>query len=114
MGKKTGYCPRQGGVNARSDTDIGMLGANSIVGAGIVIAGGAALSAKLRGTNQVVICFFGDGAGNTSRFHEGINMASHWKTPYSFMSLRIIVMQFHTRTREVRNIDYLSDRAVGI
>jgi len=111
-GKKTGYCQGKGGSMHVANTDIGMLGANSIVGAGIVIAGGAALSAKLRGTNQVVICFFGDGAGNTSRFHEGINMASHWKLPivYVIENNRYAIS---TRTREVRNIDYLSDRAVA-
>lgn len=80
-GKKTGYCKGKGGSMHIADVDIGMLGANGIVGAGITIAAGAALSAKLRGTTEVAICFFGDGASNTTRFHEGINLASVWKLP---------------------------------
>ena len=68
-----------------ADVDIGILGANGIVGAGIPIAGGAALSAKMRGTDQVAICFFGDGAANTTRFHEGVNLASIWKLPVVYI-----------------------------
>ncbi len=80
-GKKTGYCKGKRGSMHIADVDIGMLGANGIVGAGIPIAGGAAISAKMRGTNQVAICFCGDGATNTTRFHEGINLASIWRLP---------------------------------
>ena len=65
--------------------DLGVLGSNGIVGAGITIAGGAALSAKLRRTGQVCLCFFGDGAANTSRFHEGINLASILKLPVVYL-----------------------------
>ena len=84
-GKKTGYCKGKGGSMHIADVDIGILGANGIVGAGIPIAAGAALSAKMRGTDQVVVCFFGDGASNTSRFHEGINLASIWKLPVVYL-----------------------------
>ncbi|MFQ5842506.1 MAG: thiamine pyrophosphate-dependent dehydrogenase E1 component subunit alpha [Thermodesulfobacteriota bacterium] len=85
FGKKTGYCKGKGGSMHIADVDIGMLGANGIVGAGITIAAGAALSAKMRGTDEVAVCFFGDGASNTTRFHEGINLASAWKLPVVYV-----------------------------
>jgi len=84
-GKKTGYCKGKGGTMHIADVDIGIMGANAIVGAGITIAGGVALSAKLRKTDQVCLCFFGDGASNTSRFHEGINLASILKLPVVYV-----------------------------
>ena len=84
-GKETGYCKGKGGSMHIADVDIGILGANGIVGAGIPIAGGAALSAKMRGTDQVAICFCGDGASNTTRFHEGVNLASIWKLPVVYI-----------------------------
>ena len=84
-GKKTGYNKGKGGSMHIADVTIGILGANAIVGAGIPIAGGAALSAKLRGTDQVAICFMGDGATNTSRFHEGVNLASILELPIVYV-----------------------------
>ena len=84
-GKKTGYCKGKGGSMHIADVDIGILGANGIVGAGIPIAGGAALSAQMGGTDQVAVCFFGDGASNTTRFHEGVNLASIWKLPVVYV-----------------------------
>jgi len=83
--KKTGYCLGKGGSMHIANIDIGMLGAAGIVGSGIPIATGAALSAKMRGTDQVTICFFGDGASNIGRFHEGINLASVWRLPVVFV-----------------------------
>ncbi|MDP7285632.1 MAG: thiamine pyrophosphate-dependent dehydrogenase E1 component subunit alpha, partial [Dehalococcoidales bacterium] len=83
--KRTGYCLGKGGSMHIADLDIGMLGAAGIVGSGIPIATGAGLSARIRGTDQVTICFFGDGASNIGRFHEGINMASIWKLPVIFL-----------------------------
>ncbi len=83
--KKTGYCLGKGGSMHIADLDIGMLGAAGIVGSGIPIATGAGLSARMRGTDQVTICFFGDGASNIGRFHEGINLASVWKLPVIFV-----------------------------
>lgn len=68
-----------------ADVDIGILGANGIVGAGITIAGGAALGSKMKGTDQVTLCFFSDGATNTTRFHEGINLASVWNLPVVYI-----------------------------
>jgi len=68
-----------------TSAELGSLGANGIVGAGLVIAPGAALSAKLRGTDQVTACFFGDGASNQGTFHEGLNLAATWKLPVVFV-----------------------------
>jgi acetoin:2,6-dichlorophenolindophenol oxidoreductase subunit alpha len=84
-GKVTGFNKGKGGSMHIADLEIGMLGANGIVGAPIVIAGGAALSAQLRGTDQVTICFLGEGAINTGRFHEGINMAAVWNLPIVYI-----------------------------
>jgi pyruvate dehydrogenase E1 component alpha subunit len=85
FGKETGYCKGKGGSMHIADVDMGILGANGIVGGGLSIAPGAGLSAKLRGTDQVTVCFFGDGASNQTTFHEGLNLASIWKLPVIFI-----------------------------
>ncbi len=84
-GKKTGYCKGKGGSMHIADVDLGILGANGIVGAGIPIATGAALSSQLQKNGRVALCFFSDGASNRGTFHEGINMASIWKLPVVFL-----------------------------
>ncbi len=81
MGRVTGYCKGKGGSMHIADLSLGILGANGIVGAGIPIATGAALSARNRGTDQVAVAFFGDGAANQGSFHEGINLASIFNLP---------------------------------
>lgn len=85
MGKATGYCKGRGGSMHIADLTKGNLGANAIVGGGIPIAAGAALAAKLRGTDQVAVTFFGDGASNQGTFHESINLAALWKLPVIFI-----------------------------
>jgi pyruvate dehydrogenase E1 component alpha subunit len=85
MGKETGYCKGKGGSMHIADFSVGMLGATAVVGAGIPIATGAGLSIKLRKTDQVVACFFGEGASNQGTFHEGINMAAIWKLPVLYV-----------------------------
>ena len=85
LGKKTGYCKGKGGSMHIMDISKGILGANGIVGAGIPIATGSAYSAKVRGTNQVTISFFGDAASNQGTFHESINMAAAWKLPVVYV-----------------------------
>lgn len=85
FGRETGYCKGKGGSMHIADRDKGILGANGIVGAGHCIACGAGLSAKLRGTDQVCVCFFGDGSTNQGTFHESLNMASIWKLPIIFV-----------------------------
>lgn len=79
--KKTGTNKGKGGSMHISERRLGNLGANGIVGAGIPIATGAALASKLRGTDQVAVSFFGDGASNQGTFHESLNMAAIWKLP---------------------------------
>jgi len=85
LGKKTGYCKGKGGSMHIADFSKGMLGATAVVGAGIPIAAGAGLSIRLRGTDQVVACFFGEGASNQGTFHEGINIAAVWNLPVVFV-----------------------------
>ncbi len=80
-----GYNRGKGGSMHIMDFSHGILGANGIVGAGIPIATGAGISIQNRGTNQVVVSFFGDGAMNTGAFHEGINMAAIWDLPVVFV-----------------------------
>ena len=85
FGRATGYCKGKGGSMHIADRDKGILGANGIVGAGHCISCGAGLSAKIRGTDQVCVCFFGDGSTNQGTFHESLNMASIWKLPIIFV-----------------------------
>lgn len=85
FGKETGYCRGRGGSMHIADIKTGNLGANGIVGGGLPIAVGAALSAKRLGKPDVTICFFGDGANNEGAFHEALNMASIWKLPVIFV-----------------------------
>ncbi|MFH2068745.1 MAG: thiamine pyrophosphate-dependent enzyme [Candidatus Omnitrophota bacterium] len=85
LGKETGVCKGKGGSLHLADVSKGNLGANGIVGGSIGIAAGAGLSIQLRGTDQVVLCFFGDGATNTGLFHESLNMAGKWKLPVVFI-----------------------------
>jgi pyruvate dehydrogenase E1 component alpha subunit len=85
LGKATGYCKGKGGSMHIADISLGILGANGIVGGGIAIATGAALAVKEQKTNQIVLCFFGDGATNQGVFHESLNMASIWKLPVLYI-----------------------------
>ena len=109
-GKKTSYCKGKGGSMHIADMDIGILGANGVVGAGIPIAAGAALSAKMRGTDQIVICFFGDGASNTTRFHEGINLASVQKLPVVYVIENNMYAQ-KSRISDTCKVPNIADRA---
>ena len=84
-GKATGYCKGKGGSMHIADRDLGILGANGIVGAGQDIAVGAGLSCSYRHTDQVCVCFFGDGSTNQGTFHEALNLASIWKLPVVFV-----------------------------
>ncbi len=83
--KKTGYCHGKGGSMHIADLDLGILGANGIVGGGIPIATGAGLALKLKGGDRVTVAFFGDGGSNTGAFHEGVNMAAVWNLPVVFV-----------------------------
>ncbi len=80
-GRRTGICGGKGGSMHIADTEKGMLGANGIVGGGIPLATGAALSAKVRRSSGVAVSFFGDGATNEGAFHESLNLAAIYKLP---------------------------------
>lgn len=81
LGKKTGSCKGKGGSMHITQFDVGVLGATGVVASGLPIAVGAALSAQMRKTDEVVACFFGDGASNNGTFGESLNMAAIWQLP---------------------------------
>jgi TPP-dependent pyruvate/acetoin dehydrogenase alpha subunit len=110
FGRKTGYCKGKGGSMHIADADLGILGANGIVGGGITIAGGAAISAQMRGTGQVVICFLGDGASNRGTFHEGVNLAACWNLPVVYVIENNLYAE-KTRISDTSRLADLSGRA---
>ena len=85
LGKSTGTNKGKGGTMHIADITKGMLGANGVVGSNIPVATGAALSAKMRNTDNVSVVFFGDGASNQGSLHEAMNLASIWKLPVIFV-----------------------------
>jgi TPP-dependent pyruvate/acetoin dehydrogenase alpha subunit len=85
LGKSTGTNKGKGGTMHIADVTKGMLGANGVVGSNIPVATGVALTAKVRGTDQVSVVFFGDGAANQGSLHEAMNLASIWKLPVLFV-----------------------------
>jgi 2-oxoisovalerate dehydrogenase E1 component len=85
LGRRDGICRGQGGSMHLADFRVGSLGESGIVGAGIPVATGAGLSARTRGTDEVCLCFFGDGASNQGSFHESLNMAAVWKLPVVYL-----------------------------
>jgi pyruvate dehydrogenase E1 component alpha subunit len=87
LGKETGYCKGKGGCMHIADFSVGSLGANGVVGGGIPVATGAALSQKYFKRPNITVCFFGDGATNEGAFHESLNLASVWKLPVLFVCI---------------------------
>lgn len=85
-GRETGYCHGKGGSMHITDTDIGFLGANGIVGGGLTLAVGAGITAQMKKNNAVSVCLFGDGASEEGSFHEAMNLASIWKLPVIFVN----------------------------
>jgi 2-oxoisovalerate dehydrogenase E1 component len=112
MGRVTGYCKGLGGSMHIAALDLNILGANGIVGAGIGIGSGAALSNKLRGRNAVGVAFFGDGATNEGIFHECLNLASLWKLPVIFLCENN-QYGLSTSIKESTSIDRISKRAAA-
>jgi pyruvate dehydrogenase E1 component alpha subunit len=111
-GKATGYNKGKGGSMHIADPSLGILGANGIVGAGLPIATGAALSAKLRKSGQVAVCFFGDGASNQGTFHEAVNIASAFDLPVVYVCENNLYA-VGTRQANVRKVEDIADRGVG-
>lgn len=112
FGRATGYCKGKGGSMHISDLDLGMLGANGIVGAGPPIAIGAAFSDKYRKTTNVCCCFFGDGASNEGTFHEAANMAALYKLPVVFICENNGFGEFTSQERH-QAIRDIAERAKG-
>lgn len=112
-GRRTGQCLGRSGSLHIADRSIGMLGANGIVGDGNPIAVGAGYSIRLRGTKQVVVSFFGDGATNQGTFHESLNMAASWDLPVIFV-IENNGLSCGTITESVcRVLNNLGDRAAA-
>jgi TPP-dependent pyruvate/acetoin dehydrogenase alpha subunit len=110
FGRATGVCKGKGGSMHIADLDKGMLGANGIVGAGIPLSTGAALTAKMKRTGGVAVAFFGDGATNQGAFHEALNMAANWKLPALYVVENNGFGEF-TPTEFVVPVKDIADRA---
>ena len=111
-GKATGYCKGKGGSMHISNLELGMLGANGIVGGGPPIAMGAAFSCKFRKTSNVSISFFGDGASNEGAFHEAANMAALYKLPCVFVCENNGYGEYTPQANHQAIVD-VADRAPG-
>jgi len=111
-GRKTGYCKGKGGSMHIADFSLGILGANGVVAGGFPIIVGAGLSIKLRRTDQVAVCFFGDGGSNRGTFHEALNMAAIWKLPILFVCENNCYAST-TRTSYACSVTDLAIRAAG-
>ncbi len=112
MGKEAGYCRGKGGSMHIADMSVGILGANGIVGGGFGIATGAAFSAKTRKTDQVAVCFFGDGAANQGIMMETINMAVIWNLPVIYLCENNQYGE-HTAYEKVTGVENIADRGAG-
>lgn len=110
LGKETGYNRGRGGTMHIADVSLGILGANGIVGGSFGIAAGAGWSAKMRGTGQVVACFFGDGATNQGVLSESMNLASIYKLPVIYVLENNGYGQF-TSTSRASGCNRFGDRA---
>lgn len=110
LGKATGTCKGKGGSMHIADLGKGNLGANGIVGGGMGMAIGAALTQQMKKTGKIVMCCFGDGAVNEGTFHETLNMASIWNLPVIFYSINN-KYGISTPIKSVINVDYNYQRA---
>ena len=110
MGKRTGVSLGLGGSMHLTDKDLNLIGCFAIVGAGLPVAVGAGMSAKLRGDGRVSVTFFGDGATNIGTFHEALNMASVWQAPVIFVIENNLYGEY-TPMRKTTPIDDLAERA---
>ena len=112
MGKATGYCRGRGGSMHIADVMGGNLGANGVVGGGLATAMGVGLGLKLQKRDQIVLCFFGDGAANLGPFHESLNMAAIWKLPVVYVcENNQYAMSFSVK--KAFAVEKISDRAAA-
>jgi len=112
MGRETGLCKGRGGSMHFTDFSRGLIGAFAIVGAGLPVALGAAMSSKLQGNGRVALTFFGDGATNIGSFHEALNMASVWKAPVVFVCENNLYGEY-SPIRATTPLDDLAARAAA-
>ncbi|TMB01320.1 MAG: thiamine pyrophosphate-dependent dehydrogenase E1 component subunit alpha [Deltaproteobacteria bacterium] len=111
MGRKCGLMGGKGGSMHLTSVRHGAMGSYAIVGAHLPVAAGAAWSAQVRGTDQVAVCFFGDGATNIGAFHEALNFAAVWKLPVIFVCENNQYMEY-TPIRSVTAVEHpAADRA---
>lgn len=111
MGRENGLMAGKGGSMHLTSVEHGVMGSYAIIGAHLPIACGAAWSAQYRGTEQVAVCFFGDGTVNIGAFHEALNFAAIWKLPVVFVCENNLWMEY-TRTSEVTAVENpAADRA---
>ncbi len=110
LGRSLGYCHGKGGSMHIADLDLGMLGANGIVGAQAPIAVGAAFAARYKGSRAVSVCFFGDGATNEGAFHEAVNLAALLKLPVIFVCENNLYGEY-TRQDRHQTIRDVAERA---
>jgi pyruvate dehydrogenase E1 component alpha subunit len=111
MGRTNGLMAGKGGSMHLTSVEHGVMGSYAIIGAHLPIACGAAWSAQYRGTDQVAVCFFGDGSTNIGAFHEALNFAAIWKLPVVFVCENNLWMEY-TRTTEVTSVEHpAADRA---
>jgi acetoin:2,6-dichlorophenolindophenol oxidoreductase subunit alpha len=110
MGRSTGCCKGVGGSMHFTDVSRGLLGAFAIIGAGLPVAVGAAMSAKLQGSDRVALTFMGDGGTNIGTFHEALNMASVWKAPVIFIVENNLYGEY-SPLRETTSVEDIAERA---
>jgi len=113
MSKATGVCQAKGGSMHLTKASAGMLGSYAIVGAHLPIAAGAAWSAKIRGTGQVAVAFFGDGSTNIGAFHEALNIAAVWALPVLFICENNLYMEYTPIGTVTSVANPAADRAPG-
>ncbi|MFX1604972.1 MAG: thiamine pyrophosphate-dependent dehydrogenase E1 component subunit alpha [Promethearchaeota archaeon] len=111
-GRETGYCKGKGGSMHISDPEIGIVACSGIVGAGNPISAGVGYSIQRRGTDQVCVSFFGDGATNTGGFHEGISLAAAWDLPVVFICENNLYA-ISVSTQKAFKVQDIADRASG-
>ena len=114
LGKESGYCRGKGGSMHIADPETGNLGANAIVGGSAGIATGAALSAKMRGSDQVAVCFFGDGALGQGLLYEAMNMAALWALPVIYVCENNLYGEYTPNTDTIAGEILGRARAFGI
>jgi acetoin:2,6-dichlorophenolindophenol oxidoreductase subunit alpha len=112
FGRATGYCKGKGGSMHIVSYELGILGANGIVGAGIPIATGAALASSFRNNTAVAVSFFGDGASNEGTFHESLNLASLWRLPAIYVCQNNAYAEF-TPTSESTSVKDIAVRGAA-